>query len=293
MAHIPVLLQPSLDGLALESGDVFVDGTFGGGGHSLEVARRFGDKVTIIGIDLDQTSLDAAVSHVSKFSTNVVALSGNFRNMDTLVGRPVNKILLDLGTSSMQIDDSGRGFTFRKKEPLLMTLANPITPETLTAREIVNNWDEENLVTIIRGFGEERYAARIAHAIAEVRERAPIETTFDLVEIIDRATPASYKHGRIHPATRTFQALRIAANDELNALQQGLAAGWNILVPGGRMAVISFHSLEDRIVKRFMNEKIASGEGERVTKKPITPSDEEKETNPRSRSAKLRVIQKT
>lgn len=292
MAHIPVLLQPSLDGLALESGDVFVDGTFGGGGHSEQVARCFGDSVTIIGIDLDQASLDAAVSHVSKFSRNVVALSGNFRNMDTLVGRPVNKILLDLGTSSMQIDDSGRGFTFRKKEPLLMTLANPITPETLTAREIVNNWDEENIATIIRGFGEERYAARIAHEIAEARTRAPIETTFDLVEIIDRATPASYKHGRIHPATRTFQALRIATNDELNALQHGLEAGWKILTPGGRMAVISFHSLEDRIVKRFMNEKIVAGEGERVTKKPIMPSDEEKEANPRSRSAKLRVIQK-
>ncbi len=294
MAHIPVLLQPSLDGLALQSGDVFIDATLGGGGHSEAIARQFGDSIAIYGIDLDQTTLTKAADRVSRLTTKFIAIPGNFRDLATLLPADVRptKMLFDLGTSSIQLDDSGRGFTFRKKEPLVMTLNSVVGKDTVTAHDIVNDWEEANLATIIRGFGEERYAGRIAHAIAETRKIRSIETTFDLVEIIESAVPAAYKRGKIHPATRTFQAIRIAANDELGALEQGIKDGFEKLASGGRMAVISFHSLEDRIVKHYFNSLIAEGRAERITKKPITPSDEEKKENPRSRSAKLRIILK-
>lgn len=309
MPHIPVLLQPSLDSLALKPGDVFLDATLGGGGHSEAVVRKFGAKVKIIGIDLDQARIDEAREKFAPEKTNAdfTAVQGNFRNLDIILNKlgvqTVDKILFDLGVSSMQLDESGRGFTFRKNEPLGMTLAVSAEPQSsssggqkqFTARDIVNDWEESHLVDIIRGFGEERYAGRIANAIVEARNSGPIETTFDLLGIIERAVPASYRHGRIHPATRTFQAIRIAVNDELGALQEGLRKGFDRLSLKGRIAVISFHSLEDRIVKQFFNALVKEGRagwGNGISKKIITPSEEEQTHNPRSRSGKLRVIEK-
>jgi 16S rRNA (cytosine1402-N4)-methyltransferase len=208
--------------------------------------------------------------------------------------------MLDLGLSSDQFETSGRGFSFQKNEPLLMTFKENLGPEDLTAKQIVNTWDEENIADIIYGYGEERYSRKIAKGIVGARAVKPIETTFDLVEIIKNSTPSRYAHGKIHPATRTFQALRITVNDEINALKEGLEKGWERLAPGGRMAVISFHSIEDRIVKHFYKSKEwmekADGTSERtaniITKKPITASHQEISENPRSRSAKLRIIEK-
>ncbi|MEK7185349.1 MAG: 16S rRNA (cytosine(1402)-N(4))-methyltransferase RsmH [Patescibacteria group bacterium] len=300
MPHIPVLLQPSIDGLALKNGDIFLDATLGGGGHSAAVAEAFGDTVQIIGIDQDGVALRTASERMSKVTKNFQAFEYNFRNLDKALDEAhvqnVDKILFDLGISSPQIEESGRGFSFKKNEPLLMTMSDKVAADEsaikFTAKDIVNTWTEEHLVDIIRGYGEERYAARIANAIVEARRLKPIATTFDLVAVIEKAVPGSYRHGRIHPATRTFQALRITVNDELGAAEEGIRKGFQILAPTGRMAVISFHSLEDRIVKRYFKSLIAEGRAQGITKKPIVPSIEEEKTNPRSRSAKLRIIEK-
>jgi 16S rRNA (cytosine1402-N4)-methyltransferase len=218
----------------------------------------------------------------------------NYRNLDQALdsiqpGMKVNRIMLDLGLSSDQFETSGRGFSFQKNEPLLMTFKENTTEADLTARQIVNTWDEANIADIIYGYGEERYSRKIAKGIVAARAIKPIETTFDLVDIIKNSTPSRYQHGKIHPATRTFQALRITVNDEINALKEGLEKGWARLESKGRMAVISFHSIEDRIVKHFYK----SREGASIiTKKPITASHQEISENPRARSAKLRIIEK-
>jgi 16S rRNA (cytosine1402-N4)-methyltransferase len=197
-------------------------------------------------------------------------------------------ILLDLGFSSDQLESSGRGLSFQKDEPLDMRLSG----RGITAAEILNSWDEHAIELILRGFGGEKYSRRIAGAIVRRRELTPFETTTELVETIISSVPASYRHGRINPATRTFQALRIAVNEELTALEEGLAKGFEHLAIGGRFAVISFHSLEDRIVKNFFRDKAKLGNAKLINKKPITPSKDEIEGNPRARSAKLRVIEK-
>jgi len=287
--HESVLLQPALDGLELTKGDIFVDATLGEGGHSVEVCNRLGSECELIGIDTDSSSLQRAQERIKASGCDIQTIHGNFRNIDTLVGKRVTKILFDLGWSSAQFEQTGRGFSYKYDEPLIMTLNPEITEETLTAREIVNMWDEENIEAIISGYGEERYARRIARSIVENR---PIETTFELVEVIKNATPVWSHWKGIHPARRTFQALRIAVNDELEALREGLQHAFEIVAPGGRIAVISFHSLEDRIVKRFIRTYADSGDCIQVTKRPIIPSDEEIEHNPRARSAKLRILEK-
>ena len=304
MTHKSVLLQASIDGLDIKQGDIFVDGTLGDGGHSEEVLRRFGESVTIIGLDLDMDALKRSRERLEKLSKKTTLKQGSFRNIDKIIaelglsGPKVDKILLDIGTSTFQIEESGRGFSFKKDEPLQMTFSKQAQGsqgdlETgITARDVVNSWAEESLRDIIYGFGEERYAKRIAEAIVEARARKPIETTSQLEEIIFRATPSSYHHGKIHPATKTFQAIRIAVNDELGALKEGIEKGFECLSPGGRMAVTSFHSLEDRIVKTFFRQLKDEGKATLITKKPIVPSEEEIEANPRSRSAKLRIISK-
>jgi 16S rRNA (cytosine1402-N4)-methyltransferase len=203
-----------------------------------------------------------------------------------------DKILLDIGLSSNQFEQSARGFSFQKDEPLIMSFKKDLKETDLTAREIVNTWDEVNIQTILEGYGEEQFAWKIAKAIVARRQENPIETTFDLVEIIKLATPKFYHHKKIHPATKTFQALRITVNDEIESLKEGVSKGFNILNRGGRMAIISFHSLEDRIVKQFFKDKQTKDEGMLITKRPIVPTEEEIKENPRSRSAKLRVIQK-
>ena len=302
MIHKSVLLHESIDGLNIKAGDIFVDGTLGHGGHTEEVCKRFGNTVTMIGVDLDLDAIERSRERLSKYDCSVKYSQGSFRNidkiLDTLNIKKVDKILLDIGLSSNQFEESGRGFSFQKDEPLIMSfkkISTDIEAEEvsdLTAEEIVNNWDEENIRTILEGYGEEKFAYKIAKMIVAKRIEKPIKTTFDLVEIIKLATPSFYHHRRIHPATKTFQALRITVNDEIESLKEGISKGFERLNPEGRMAIISFHSLEDRVVKQYFKDKIDKGDGLVVTKKPIIPSEEEMEENPRSRSAKLRIIQK-
>lgn len=296
MIHKTVLLQEAIDGLNLKAGDVFVDGTLGGGGHIEEVARRFGSTVVMIGIDLDPEAIERASRRLEPLHCPIHFAQGSFRNLDKILDSlgysKVDKILLDIGLSSNQFEDSGRGFSFQKDEPLIMSFKKDLTESDLTAAKIVNTWDEENIQAILEGYGEEQFAWKIAKAIALHRAEKPIETTFDLVKIIEEATPNFYHHRKIHPATKTFQALRITVNDEIESLKEGTRKGFERLNSGGRLAVISFHSLEDRIVKTFFKEREDGGEGKRVTKKPIIPTDEEIAQNPRSRSAKMRIIEK-
>ena len=295
MSHVPVLLHEAVEGLAIEAGDTIVDATLGAGGHSSEIIRRFGDKVTLVGFDLDRDALALAKQSVKEAGGTLTPIHANFGTMlEACQAKGIDQVqgvLFDLGISSMEIGESGRGFSFKYDEPLLMTLQNPITDETLTARDVVNQMREEDLANIIFEFGEERFSRQIAKAICMARRREKIETTAQLVSIITDAVPMFYRKGRINPATKTFQALRIYVNDEMGAVTRGLTGAWELLESGGRIAVITFHSLEDRIVKNFFREK-AKNEGVLITKKPIPPTREEIINNPRSRSAKLRIIQK-
>jgi 16S rRNA (cytosine1402-N4)-methyltransferase len=292
--HKPVLLQEAVDGLNLKEGDIFLDGTLGSAGHSAEVARRFGNSVEIIGLDRDVDALARSDERLRTLTNAHYLKLSSFRHLDAVLESlgitRVNGILLDLGISSDQIDESGRGFSFQKDEPLHMSMDKD--EEGLTAKAILNEWDEETLEIILRGFGEEKYSRRIAQEIVRRRETKPFERTADLVDAVRAATPTAYHHGRINPATRTFQALRIAVNEELVALEEGLKKGFEALEIGGRFAVISFHSLEDRIVKTFFKERAQEGRARLISKKPIVPSEEEIAENPRSRSAKLRIAEK-
>lgn len=297
--HISVLLKESIDGLDVQKGDVYLDGTLGGAGHMLYALEKTNGEITAIGLDRDSGALERA-SHILNKFPSVKLECVNFSQIDAVLDEHgiafVDKILLDLGMSSDQLDQSGRGFSLRKDEPLIMTLADTANQDQneplLTAEEIVNTWPEDELAEIIWKYGEEKFSRRIAKAIVEARDLKPIKTTTDLVEVIKKATPLWYHHMRLHPATRTFQALRIAVNDELGSLNAGMEAGFNRLSKGGRMAIISFHSLEDRAVKQFYKAKQDSGQARLVNKKPIVPSKEECDSNPRSRSAKLRILEK-
>ena len=305
VVHKTVLLQEAIDSLDMKAGDIFVDGTLGNGGHTEEVVKRFGNKVKIFAIDADSDAILRAEKRLAPLSGDITYILGNFRNMDELLQSHqldsrfrgndegwVNAILLDIGMSSNQLEESGRGFAFRTDEPLKMSFQKDVGEGDWTAERIVNTWDEDSLRTIIKSYGEENFAGCIAKGIVKARGLAPIKTTTDLVNVILASTPAVYHRGRLHPATRTFQALRITVNDELQVLSDGLTKGFGLLKSDGRIAVISFHSLEDRIVKNYFKTMEATGFGKRVTKKPVTPTSEEIEANPRSRSAKLRVFQK-
>lgn len=269
--HKPVLLHESVEALDLKPGETFLDGTYGAGGHSKEVQRIF-PTVEIIAIDQNPET-DAI--HV------------NFKDLDTVVTRKVDAILLDLGISTDQLEQSGRGFTFLKDEPLDMRMSNT----GVTAAEILNSWDERAIALVLYGFGEEKFSRQITRAIVERRKTQPFRTTFDLVNTI-LAVKSKDRKSKIHPATKTFQALRIAVNEELTSLEMGLEKGFQVLGPNGRFVVISFHSLEDRIVKNFFRTKVKDGLAKQIIKRPITPSNEEMKANPRSRSAKLRIIEK-
>jgi 16S rRNA (cytosine1402-N4)-methyltransferase len=294
--HTSVLLHKSIDSLDLHQGETFLDGTLGSGGHTEEVLKRFGNNVRIIGIDQDEDALERARTRFSTYNGNITLVHNNFRNLDTVLDElkidKVHKILLDIGLSSNQFEESGRGFSFQKEEPLIMSFKKELSEEDLTAATILNEWSEETLEIILRGYGEEQFAKRIAKAIVATREIEPYKTTSQLVATIMEATPAWYHHRKIHPATKTFQALRIAVNDELEALKSGLAKGFKRLHSGGRIAVISFHSLEDRIVKNFFRDKHKEGSAVLITKKPLEADDQELTENRRARSAKLRVLQK-
>ncbi|PIT96920.1 16S rRNA (cytosine(1402)-N(4))-methyltransferase [Candidatus Campbellbacteria bacterium CG10_big_fil_rev_8_21_14_0_10_35_52] len=294
--HIPVLLKEVINFLNLKEGDIVVDATINGAGHSKEICGQIGEKGTLIGIDLDQKSLDEADKELKHSKCKVILQKNNFRNLDKVLEKvsikKANAILFDLGFSSNQIDKSGRGFSFQKDEPLLMTFKENPAEEDLTAREIVNNWEENNIADIIYAYGEEKFSRQIAKKIVEIRKEKWIETTMDLVKIIEKATPNWYKHKKIHFATKTFQALRITVNDEIGALKEGLNKSLNVLEKDGRLAVISFHSIEDRIIKQFFRNKKEENIGTIITKKIIVPNRDEILKNPRSRSAKLRIFQK-
>lgn len=293
MNHRSVLLHEAIASLAIVKGDTVIDATVGSGGHLAEMYRLHGQDVNFVGLDADPEAILRAREVLGENGTNIHLIQSNFRNVDealkTIELRAFDKALLDLGWSTDQFERSGRGFSFKQDEPLDMRF-DPTSP--VSARTIVNDWKEETLQTIIKGFGEERFARVISHRIVAVRERKPIETTKELAEIIYDAVPSWYRHRKIHPATKTFQALRIAVNDELSALEEGLLKMYKLLNTHGRIAVITFHSLEDRIVKRFFKKQVADGGGTLITKKPITPSALEIEINRRSRSAKLRIIEK-
>jgi 16S rRNA (cytosine1402-N4)-methyltransferase len=293
--HRTVLLQESVDLLDIHPGDVVVDGTVGSGGHTEEIIKRFGNTVHIIALDADSDALARSQARLEGFGAHITFKQSNFRNIDEALRdlhiETVHKVLLDLGWSTDQFEDKERGFSFQIDAPLRMVYKKYAEGD-ITAETILNEWGEETIATILFAYGEERYARRIASKIVQARVRKPILTTFELVNIILEATPLAYHHRKIHAATKTFQALRIAVNDELQALKEGIEKIFNSVAPGGRIAIISFHSLEDRIVKRFFQQKVKDGVALRITKKPITPSSEEIKVNRRARSAKLRVITK-
>jgi 16S rRNA (cytosine1402-N4)-methyltransferase len=296
MKHISVLLNESIDGLAIKKGDIVVDGTLGGGGHTLEILRRFNKQIKMICFDLDEDAIVRVKKILPPETSNVIFQNTGFQELKKVTKElkveKVNRILLDLGISSFQLEEAGRGFSFQRDEPLLMTMKKNPKGDDITAHEIVNFWEEQTLADIIFGFGEERFARRIAKAITENRAKSEIKTTFDLVRIIEEAVGRSYRGKKIHPATRTFQALRIATNSELPNLEKIVKEGFECLEAGGRMAIITFHSLEDRIVKKAFVDLKNKSLAKMINKKPILPSLEEIKENPRSRSAKLRLLEK-
>ena len=296
MIHETVLLKETVDGLNLKVGDTVFDGTLGGGGHSEYVAKTFGKEVKIIAVDRDSEALVRAEERLKAAHANYSLKLSDYRKIDEVMAelgiKEVQGIILDLGLSSNQLDESGRGFSFKNDEPLYMTFATPSDNPLVTAMSIVNSWGEATLADIIYGYADERYAKRIAKKIVEERRAKEIKTTNELVEIVRQAVPAVYRKGKIHFATKTFQAIRMAVNDELGALQEGLQRGFERLSKGGRMSIISFHSGEDRIVKNFFRDLSKDKKGVLVNKKIITASEEELRKNPRARSAKLRIIEK-
>jgi len=271
---------------------VALDATAGSGGYSKAICEA-AKNITLVAIDADSEAAERTKNTLSECSCVCTVVESNFRNLDEVLDgcniRELDVIVFDLGLSSEQLEESGRGFSFARDEPLMMTLATPEKHDGFTAYQVVNDWSKQALADIFYGYGEERAARRIATAIDEAREKGPIETTRQLVSIVEKVVPRA----RIHAATRTFQALRIAVNDELGALKEGLAKAVEHLKPKGRVAVVSYHSLEDRIVKHFFGELNTLGKGNVLTKKPIIPTDKEKKENPRSRSAKLRIFKKS
>lgn len=292
--HTTVFLTEGVDALAITQNATIVDATLGAGGHAMRIIRELGPQGHYIGIDADPVAVSAA-SETLHGKPHITLCVGNFRDIDSILNDKgigtVDAILADLGWRMEQFSGNGKGFSFRINEPLIMTYGDP-THYQFTAKDIVNEWEAENIQNILEGYGEERYARRIATAIVNARERGHILTTFDLVSIIEAAVPLYYRHGKIHPATRTFQALRITVNDELGALEAFMQHAIMRLKDGGRLAIITFHSLEDRIVKHTMRAYTHDQWGSLITKRPITPTREEIITNPRARSAKLRVFEK-
>jgi len=277
---------------------VYVDGTLGGAGHALEIAKHLGPDGTLIGFDLDSNAIARAKEKLSKengITCRVILVQDNFRNIDKVLEKnniaQVDGIFLDLGWSSFQIADGARGFSFQVDGPLHMTLKDNPTKDDVTAWDIVNKWDEEMIADALYAYADERYSRRIARRIVEERAIRKIDTTLDLAEIVARAVPKNPK-SRINPATKTFQALRIAVNDEYGALKDILEKGFNALKQHGRFAIISFHSGEDRIVKNYFRDKAHADFATLITKKPITPSNQELSKNPRARSAQLRILEK-
>lgn len=294
--HTSVLLKEVIEGLALTPDMVVVDATINGGGHSEVIANDLSEKGILIGIDMDENALTFTRERLADSRATVLLKQGNNRDLDTFLREEgitqVDRFFFDLGMSSWELDHSNRGFSFRRNEPLIMTFASHPKEEDLTAGTIVNEWEEESIADILKGYGEERFARRIARNIVTRRAKKPITTTNELVAVIEEAVPSWYRHKRIHPATKTFQALRITVNDEIRSVHEALLKAGHMLGHKGRILVIAFHSIEDRIVKNTFKKWKSEGQGIIVTKKPITPSEDEAERNPRARSAKLRIFER-
>ena len=288
--HEPVLLKEVIEYLNVGKNKNYVDCTIGEGGHAIEILKRNGPKGKVLGIEIDPELYKKLREEKLE---RLILVNDSYSNLKEIVEREgfkeIHGILFDLGISSWHIEKSGRGFSFLRDEPLIMRYDRR---QKLTAERIVNEWPEKEIERILREFGEERFAKRIAREIAKARKTKPIKSTLQLIEVIKRAVPSFYQHRKIHFATKTFQALRIAVNNELENLRIALPQAIEVLEKGGRLVVISFHSLEDRIVKNFLKEKEREGKIKILTKKPIRPSKEEIIKNPRSKSAKLRAALK-
>ncbi|MBI4138932.1 16S rRNA (cytosine(1402)-N(4))-methyltransferase RsmH [Candidatus Uhrbacteria bacterium] len=291
--HIAVMTEEVIEHLRPHANGRYVDATLGAGTHTEALLEASAPGGSVLSLDVDPAALKRAGERFRAFGGRWKGVEANFRNIARVARENgfdhCDGILFDLGFSSDELADPGKGLSFTVNGPLDMRLGPSANEDGLTAAEIVNGWSRDELEEIIRMYGEERYARKIADAIVRARQHARLIGTFDLASVIRSAVPRSYERGRIHPATRTFQALRIAVNDELNALREAIDGARSVLKPGGRIAVISFHSLEDRIVKQAFRE---ATDLTRITKKPLVPSQQEIESNPRSRSAKLRVAER-
>ncbi|HMK77882.1 MAG TPA: 16S rRNA (cytosine(1402)-N(4))-methyltransferase RsmH [Thermodesulfobacteriota bacterium] len=288
--HISVMVEEVMAFLRCEPGHTYVDATLGGGGHAFEILKRSAPDGMLIGMEWDEEALSEAKKTLLSFGDRVKLIRENFVHLpDLMKAESADGILLDLGLSSIQLEREERGFSFKGEGPLDMRMDQRIDE---TAADLVNNLSSEELESILFQYGEERWAKRIVRALVEEREREPIRTTQALRKIVHHAIPRRFHSRRIDPATRTFQALRIRVNEELENLQKILETGWKILKKGGRMCVISFHSLEDRMVKETFRALEKQEKMVILTKKPVTPSEEEQKRNPRSRSAKLRCAER-
>ena len=305
--HKSVLLNETIDGLNIKPDGIYVDGTLGGGGHAYEVCRRLGENGSIVGIDQDAAAIEAASARLKDFGEKVTIVRSNYCDMKSKLHElgidKVDGIVLDLGVSSYQLDTAERGFSYREDAPLDMRMD---TRQKMTARDIVNDYTEADLYRVIRDYGEDKFAKNIAKHIVQARAVKPVETTAELSEIIRASIPMKFQKKSGHPAKRTFQAIRIELNRELDVLRDSLDDMIDLLNPGGRLCIITFHSLEDRIVKSAFrkNENPCTcppdfpvcvcgkkSKGSIITKKPILPSEEELEYNSRSKSAKLRIFE--
>ena len=305
--HISVLLNETIEGLNIKPDGIYADGTLGGAGHSYQIASKLNGLGRLIGFDQDEDAIKASTERLKEFK-NVTIVRSNYRNMkEELNNRGINKvdgILLDLGVSSYQLDTVSRGFSYKEEAPLDMRMDNR---NEVTARDIVNNYSQGDLFRIIRDYGEDKFAANIAKHIVMNREIKPIETTTELAEIVKAAIPMKFRKQGGHPAKQTFQAIRIELNSELSVLQESLMDMIDLLNPNGRICIITFHSLEDRIVKNIFKEAEdpctcpknfptcvcgKKSKGKVITRKPILPSEEELKLNSRSKSAKLRIFEK-
>ncbi len=306
--HAPVMYQEVLDNLKIKEDGIYVDGTLGGGGHSVGICKSLNDKGTLVGIDRDTDAIHASQDRLKEYSCKKIYVHDNYANIKNSLNdlnlKKIDGALLDLGVSSFQLDNEQRGFSYMKDAPLDMRMN---AEDSVTAEDIINGYSEECLKNVIKDYGEEKWASRIASFIVKERKQNPINTTSKLVEIIKAAIPAAARRTGPHPAKRTFQALRIEVNNELGLLEEAIYDFIDELDTGGRLCIITFHSLEDRIVKNCFNESakkctcptnipvcICEGKAKvkKVYKKPLYPSENEVETNPRSRSAKLRVVEK-
>lgn len=307
-SHVPVMPDECIEGLDIREDGIYVDGTLGGAGHSRLIAERLGPEGTLIGIDRDEDAIAASKERLAGYGCRTITVKDEFRNIKRILRDldipKIDGALLDLGVSSFQLDEPERGFSYMNDAPLDMRMDRA---SGFSAYDVVNGYEEKELARIIKEYGEERWASRIASFIVNARKEQPIETTGQLVSEIKKAIPAAARRDGPHPAKRTFQAIRIEVNDELDSLAGALEDFIDVLAPGGRLCVITFHSLEDRIAKETFQRRLnpctcppefpvcvcgKTADIRKITKKPLRPSEDEVETNPRSRSAKVRIIEK-